>query len=198
MSLDTIYKDKYLIRRKFFKLFGDSFHIYDENNELAFFSKLKAFKLREDIRLYTDKTMKTEVLRIHATKALDISSVYEVFDSATDEKIGALKRKGIKSIVKDEWLILDPANQEIGIIKEDSLALALIRRLIPIEFLSLLLPQKYSGSIGENEVVAFRHKFNPIVLKLEVDFSEDLQGLLDKRVGLAAAVLLSAIEGRQA
>lgn len=190
-------KNKYLIRRKFFKFLGDAFHIYDEEGELAFYSKLKAFKLKEDIRLYTDQSMQTEVLRIHATKALDISSVYEVFDSFTGEKIGALKRKGIKSIIKDEWLILDSENREIGNIKEDSLAMALVRRFIPVDFLSLLFPQKFTGEIDDNTVALFGQKINPFILKLEVDFSEDVNGSLDKRLGLAAAILLSAIEGRQ-
>lgn len=197
MNSEIIFKDKYLIRRKFFKFFGDAFHIYDDSGELAFYSKLKAFKLKEDIRLYTDQSMQKEILRIHATKALDFASSYEVFDSCTDEKIGALKRKGFKSILKDEWLILDSANQQIGAIKEDSLALALVRRFIPIDFLSFLLPQKFTGEIAENTVASFKQKFNPIVLKLDIDFSDDLHGALDKRLGLAAAILLSAIEGRQ-
>ena len=50
----------YLIRRKVFKLLGGAFHIYDPEGRLAFYSKMKAFKLKEDIRLYSDESMQEE------------------------------------------------------------------------------------------------------------------------------------------
>ena len=68
---------------------------------------MKAFKLKEDIRLYTSEDMQTEVLSIQARKIIDISSAYDVIDSLTGAKVGALKRKGLKSILKDEWIIMD-------------------------------------------------------------------------------------------
>ena len=46
-------------------------------------------------------------------------------------------------------------------------------------------------------VAEYRQRFNPFILKLDVDFSADGDGRLDKRLGIAAGVLLSAIEGRQ-
>jgi len=39
-------------------------------------------------------------------------------------------------------------------------------------------------------VCAFKEVFNPFVKKLVLDFSEDTSGLLDRRLGIAAAVLL--------
>jgi hypothetical protein len=45
-------------------------------------------------------------------------------------------------------------------------------------------------------VVTFRQNFNPFVKKLAVRFT-DGEHVLDRRLGLAAAVLLLAIEGRQ-
>ena len=56
--------DSYLIRRKVFKLLGAAFHIYDAQGNLVLYSKQKAFKLREDIRLYASEDMREEVLSI--------------------------------------------------------------------------------------------------------------------------------------
>jgi hypothetical protein len=39
--------------------------------------------------------------------------------------------------------------------------------------------------------------FNPFVTKINANFSEDTRGLLDRRLGLAAGILLCAIEGKQ-
>ncbi len=183
----------YLVRRKILKLFGGAFHIYDPSGQVVFYSKMKAFKLKEDIRLYTGEDMQTEVLTIKARKILDISAAYDVVDTATQQKIGALKRKGLKSLLVDEWIIMDANDREIGFIKEDSVLLATVRR-----FLTNLIPQTYFGEIGGTPVCTFKQNFNPFVVKVTLDFSPDINRLLDRRLGIAAAVLLCAIEGKQA
>jgi hypothetical protein len=175
------------------KLFGGEFRILDPRGNTVLFAKMKAFKLREDIRLFTGDDMLTEVMLIKARGILDISTTYDVTDITTNEKIGALKRKGLKSsFLKDEWMLLDNYDNEIGLIKEDSLLLAIIRRQ-----LTALIPQKFHAEMNGSQVCLFQQNFNPFTLKLNVDFSPDMQRQLDKRLGLAAAVLLCAIEGRQ-
>ena len=136
--------------------------------------------------------MQKEVLSIQARNIIDFSAAYDVIDSATGTKVGVLKRKGLKSIIQDEWIIMDANNQEIGLIQEDSTVLALIRR-----FLTNLIPQKYHGQVGGQQVCIFKQNFNPFVMKINLDYSMDTQGLLDRRLGIAGAVLLCAIEGRQ-
>ena len=192
MTNDRFGHQTYLVRRKVFKIFGGAFHIYDPTGQVAFYSKLKAFKLKEDIRLYTGEDMQTEVLVIQARSVLDIAATYDVYDSATNEKVGALKRKGLKSILKDEWIFLDPSDREIGLLKEDSLALALVRR-----FLINIFPQTFLAEMNGVPVCVMKQRFNPFILKLEIDFSPDVNRQLDRRLGIAAAILLSAIEGRQ-
>jgi uncharacterized protein YxjI len=184
----------YLIRRKFFKIFGAAFHVYGPNGELVFYSKQKAFRLREDIRLYGDEDATEEVLTIHARSWLDFAAAYDVVDSQTGEKVGGLKRRGFKSMVKDEWIFMDADDRDIGVIQEDSMALALIRRFVPY---GNFIPQKYAGTVYDQPVCEFRQHFNPFIQKITLDFSLDTGNLLDRRLGLAAAILLSAIEQRQ-
>ncbi|MCK5708496.1 MAG: hypothetical protein KAI43_12680 [Candidatus Aureabacteria bacterium] len=185
-------KNIYLIRKKMFKLAGAAFHIYDEAGGLLFYSKQKAFKLKEDIRLFESEAMTEELLSIQARQVIDFSAAYDVVDSKTNEKVGALQRKGLKSILKDEWIVMDPNDREIGIISEDSMILALLRR-----FITPLIPQTYIVTINGREVATFKQNFNPFVLKITADFSGDVDKSLDRRLGLAAGVLLGAIEGRQ-
>lgn len=182
----------FLIRRKVFKLAGGAFHIFDPHGQLVMYSHMKAFKLKEDIRLYTGEDKQQELLAIHARQVLDISATYDVTDSSTSEKVGALRRKGMRSLLRDEWLLLDAFDREIGLIREDSMGRALLRRL-----LTNLVPQSFDAEMNGQTVATFRQNFNPFVLKLTVDFSADHGRLLDRRLGLAAALLLCAIEGRQ-
>lgn len=189
---DRFQHQSYMIRKKVFKLLGEAFHIYDPAGQVAFYSKLKAFKLKEDIRVYTGEDMATEALTIKARQILDVGAAYDVVDPQSNEKVGVLKRKGLKSFIRDEWIIMDPYDREVGIVQEDSTLLALLRR-----FATNLIPQSFNGTVGGTPVFHFKRRFNPFILKMELDFSEDRDGILDRRLGIAAAVLLSAIEGRQ-
>ena len=192
-SIPSVFRhESYLVRRKVLKLFGAAFHIYDPSGKVAFYSKQKAFKLKEDIRLYTGEDMRTEVLSIQARQIIDFSAAYDVIDSSINMKVGALKRKGMKSLVKDEWIIMDAEDREIGFIKEDSMTLALLRR-----FLTNLIPQKYYGELKGEQVCLFKQNFNPFVMKINLDFSMDKKGVLDRRLGIAGVMLLCAIEGKQ-
>ncbi len=183
---------QYTVRRKVLQLLGATFHVYDPEGNVVFYSKMKAFKLKEDIRLYTGEDMQEELLTIKARQILDISATYDVTDATNGERVGALQRRGLKSIIKDEWLILDVNDNQIGTIKEDNMLLALVRR-----FMINLIPQTYNVHIGERLVATMKQNLNPFVTKITIDFSPDTEGLLDKRLGIAAAILMCAIEGKQ-
>lgn len=182
---------EYIIRKKVFSIMGAKLHIFDSSEQLVLYSQMKAFKLKEDIALYTDESMQKELLRIKARNVVDFSATYDVHDTESGEHIGAFRRKGLKSILKDEWIILDRHDQEIGKIKEDSTAMALLRRFIAI------IPQKYNIEMDDATIPAFKQNFNPFVTKIMADFSEDRKGKLDRRLGLATGILLCAVEGKQ-
>lgn len=184
--------EKYLARKAIFKLLGNKFHIYDPHGNLCFFVQQKAFKLKEAITVYRDEGKTTPVIEIKARSIMDFSGTYDVTDATSGQKIGALKRQGMKSILRDEWNILDPHDQVVGTVVEDSMALAMVRR-----FLSNLVPQSFTVTLHGNEVASFDQHFNPFVAKYDIDFSMDPQETLDRRLGIAAVVMLLAIEGRQ-
>jgi len=184
---------QYYAKKSFWKLFGGEIRIFDINrSRILFYVKQKAFKLKEDITVYGDESKNVELMKIKARSIIDFSAAYDVTDANTGSKIGALKRKGMNSILKDEWDILDANDQSIGIVQEDSMLLALLRR-----FLTNLIPQKFTLSVGGQEVGYFRQTFNPFVPQFEIDFSMDSSNLLDRRLGIATVILLQTIEGRQ-
>lgn len=181
----------YTLRRKVFKLMGARFDIFDASGAMILHAAQKAFKLREDIRLYADENKTDEVMLIQARTILDFSAAYDVVDSKTGEKIGAFKRKGWNALVRDEWIVMDKNDQEIGVCIEDSLGLALVRRLI-----LNLIPQNYDLMISDVRVADIRQRFNPFIYKLEIDLTQ-WPSVIDPRIGVAAAVLIATIEGRQ-
>jgi uncharacterized protein YxjI len=188
--------DRYMVRTKVFRFFGGAFHVYDDQGNVVLYFEQKRFKLKEDIRLYPDESMTSELLRISTQSIFDIAGAYDVQDSVSGERIGTLKREGISStFLRDQWQVFDGEGNQVGQLQEDSMLKALVRRFV--EAAAFLMPQKYHLTIGEQTVATYQQRFNPIIMKLDVDFSQDRAQQLDRRLGLAAAVLLSAIEGRQ-
>jgi uncharacterized protein YxjI len=183
--------NQYLLKRQVFALTG-KFRFYDPSGSLVMFSEQKMFRLREDIRVYSDESKSQEVLMIKARQIIDFSAAFDVVDSVSGQKVGALRRKGLASLLRDEWEILDVNDNVIGTLFEDSMGMALLRR-----FLSSLIPQNYDIVVGSSRVADLKQNFNPFTYQLNIDFSMDTARQLDRRVGIAAGILLAAVEGRQ-
>ncbi|MCI0553722.1 MAG: hypothetical protein L0287_22470 [Anaerolineae bacterium] len=183
---------RYLLKRQAIALTG-KFRFYDPMGTQVMFSEQKMFRLREDIRVYADEAKTQEVLSIKARQIIDFSAAYDVVDTAMNQKVGALRRKGLRSLLRDEWEILDANDRVVGLLFEDSIGLALLRRLV----LGSWLPQNYDMTFGETRVGDLRQNFNLFRYELNLDFSMDVSHLLDRRLGIAAGILLAAVEGKE-
>lgn len=181
---------EYLIRRKVFKLFGGAFHVYDEQDNLVLYSKQKAFKIREDFRIYSDESQAQELLTIKTPHIIDISATYYVHDAATNELVGSIKRKGLKSIIRDEWIIFSADGHESGKMAESNMLGAILSRFIN------LIPQNYCVLSGDTEVASIKQHFNPFVLRYTLTLSQP-EAIIDPRLLIAAGILLAGIERRQ-
>ena len=182
----------YLLKRQAIALTG-KFRCYDPSGRLVLFSEQKMFKLREDIRVYADENKSQEVLSIKARQIMDFSAAYDVVDMTMNQKVGALRRRGLQSLLRDEWEVLDANDNAIGKLFEDSIGLALLRRVL----LGSLLPQNYDITVGESRVADLKQRFNPLRYELDLDFSMDTAQRLDRRLGIAAGILLATVEGKQ-
>ncbi|MCK5039463.1 MAG: hypothetical protein KAR87_00660 [Candidatus Aenigmarchaeota archaeon] len=180
--------NKYLFRRKFFKLFGGEFRVYDEIGNLVFFSKQKAFKLKEDFRVYSDESQRQELLIIKTPQIFDIGATYNVKDATTGEPVGAIRRKGIKSIFKDEWTFLSNSGHEIGILTEKSTRGAILSRF------TNLVPQNYIIKSNNRQIAEIEQQFK-FILEYIMRISQEPQ--IDRRLLIATGILLMGIERRE-
>ena len=188
--------ERYTIRRKLLKIFGAAFHIYDRSGGVVGYCKQKAFRLREDIRVFTDETMTTPLLVLKTRQVIDFSASYDVL-LPDGTALATLRRGGMKStFLRDAWTIVDDKGVLIGRLEEQGSVTPLVRRYAGDA--GALFPQRTELTDAEGRPVAtFRTHFNPIVYKLGVAVHEDQHGELDELVILAAACLTAAIEGRQ-
>lgn len=209
MAFDIRPGESYTIRRKVLKIFGAAFHIFDPQGKVVGYCKQKAFKLKEDIRIFTDESCTTELIAIKARSVIDFGANYDVFVGAGSVTpgspsgaatsglvLGSFRRKGLtSSFIRDHWLVFDRTGVQVAEMVEDGSFLAFARRYI--DFVSLIAPQKFTLKKMDGTVIArYRQHFNLFVYRLSVAVEKD-DPQLDDLVILAGGCLICAIEGRQ-
>ncbi|MDP6441953.1 MAG: hypothetical protein QGH48_01705 [Candidatus Poseidoniia archaeon] len=183
--------NQYMIREKFWKIFGNKFWFEDVNEKRYGFCEQKRFKLKEDIRIYVDESKSQEWLKIKQKQMVDAWGGYDIMDSESGEHIGTVRRKFWASVLRTRWHLLDAAGNEIGMLIEDSMGYALARRIL----LGILLPKKFHIEIGGGgEFVTMRQMFNPFIKKLVVNIPPSHP--LDRRFIAGLAIVIAAIDGR--
>ena len=133
-----------------------------------------------------------EILTIKDSSAEDVD--FDVMDAASGQKIGGLSEtvEDVSDLVKDKWSILDANNNVIGKMSEKSAAQALVRELT-----EGAVPQKLSIIVGNELVAELRQKVTLLGYQLTIDFSPDFANKLDRRLGIAAAILAALHQGQE-
>ncbi|MDI1240394.1 MAG: hypothetical protein PSX80_00560 [bacterium] len=83
-------------------------YISDANGELLGYVRQKLLKLKEDINVFADEQQTRHLYNIKADRMLDFSAKYNFTDSHGGS-VGAIKRKGMRSIFRAHYEIYDPS-----------------------------------------------------------------------------------------
>lgn len=181
-------RDTFVARQKMVSL-TPTFFLRDESGAELAFMRQKMFSLKDDITVFTDESQTQELLRICGRKILDFGAAFDVTDPVHHEKVGVLRRQGWKSFVRAEWKIFDAAGEEIGVIREDSLMRAVVRR-----FFGNIILKGYSFEMSGQPAGTAKRVWNFFVPTMKVDFSHDPEKKLDRRLLVASVVLLMTVE----
>jgi hypothetical protein len=94
-----------------FKLwaFAPQISVVDAQGSLQFYVKQKLFKLKEAITVFADAERNQPLYYIKADRIIDFSARYE-FTDANNYNIGAVKRRGLRSIWRARYDIFDGDN----------------------------------------------------------------------------------------
>ena len=142
------------------------------------------------MHVFSDESKTHELLTITGRSVITTTPTFGVVDAETHEKIGVLQRRGIKSMFRDKWLLLDPTtDQPIGEITEEGAAI--LHRFFKF------IPQTYGITLRGQRIGEVKRKFTLVALIATMDLRSDVSKSLDRRLALAAGVLLQLIEGRQ-
>jgi hypothetical protein len=81
--------------------------------------KQKMFKLKEDIRVFTDESQTNEIFGIRADRVIDFSAKYN-FTDASGNLYGSIRRQGMRSLWKAHYEIYDERENPVMEIHEES------------------------------------------------------------------------------
>jgi len=175
--------------RKKILAIAPTFEIHDMQGTPLVFCQEKLFKIKDDIRIYADSSKKVELLRIKQRNVMDWAGLFDVFDPQNGAKLGAFRRKGWRSWVRDEWHLLDANDQQVGTILETGNAF--LRRIFKF------LPYTFAFDVAGQQVGTFIQHFSFIGYKATMDIGAWQLGPLDRRLAFASALLLMAVEAKE-
>ncbi len=164
------------------------------------FVEQKRLALKEDLRAFVDDSKGEEVFRIKARHVWDPSARYKVTDPS-GQHIGELGKVFGRSLLRSTWEIFDAAGGKLGWAQERSIPVALWRRFAGwIPYLGELLglvPVRYHFDFyrGDEPIGQLRRLFS-VRDRYVLDLSGDHERALDRRVALALAVGMDAMQAR--
>jgi uncharacterized protein YxjI len=165
------------------------------------FVEQKRFKFKEDIRFYADDSKQIETMRIKARQRFDPRARYDVTEPG-GEKIGEIQKVFGESLVRSTYRLYDAHGDEVAKAAENSLFIALLRRLVGlvpgIEGLGDLLPIPYHFDFRSGDQLLGTHSRKAWKFRdtYTIDFSGDPERTVDRRLVLAVAVGMDALQAR--
>ena len=185
-EVSLVTQSHYIIRRKFWSVFERVFRVFTGDGQLIMYIQHPLLKLREEFMVYADEAKTRPLLRVKSRQVIAINFCYDVSDAQTGALLGSVQKRGLRSIVRDKFLILDPLGTEIGYAEEQGAAL--LRRLFPI------LTSKHAIFVGGDQVAFIRQRFRLFTKEFTVDTRPSP---VDPRFVLAVALLALIAEARR-
>ena len=99
---------------------ASDFIITDRNGNYVAYVRQKMFRLKEDVIVFSDESRTKELFNIKANQWIDFNASYMMTDLLTGKKFGSLARKGVRSIWKARYDIIDEKDKPIYQINEDN------------------------------------------------------------------------------
>jgi uncharacterized protein YxjI len=119
----------YIIKRKFWSFLERVFRVWTADGQLIMYIKHPILRLREEFMVYEDEAQTRPLLRVKSKQVVAINFAYEITDAKTGQVLGTVRKQGLRSIVRDKFILLDATDREIGYAEEQGASL--LRRFFP-------------------------------------------------------------------
>jgi uncharacterized protein YxjI len=98
---------------------GTRIKIKDATGRQVAYVRKQKFKLKENVGVYSDEAQSSLLFRMKADRMLDFSARYAI-SGPDGHPIGAVGRRGVKSLWRSAYVLDDAYGTEAGSIREDN------------------------------------------------------------------------------
>ena len=205
-SVDPNQHDRFILRQRFRPVVNEyEFSLPEGNGDEPgppfCFVQQRRFTFKEDIRFYADDSRSIEVMRIKARQRFDPRARYDV-TAADGSKIGEIQKVFGASLLRSTYRLYDATGAETATAAEKSVPVALLRRAVGfvpyVQNVADWLPIPYHFAFTRNGVVLGTHRRHIGKLRdvYTIDMSADAERSVDRRLILAVAVGMDALQAR--
>jgi hypothetical protein len=185
-SISMWSQTRFRIKRAFWSFFERTFRVFTLDGQLIMLVKHPLLRFREQFTVYADEAQTVPMLLVQARQVIAINFTFDVIDIASGRPLGTVQKRGMRSLMRDKFLILDPGGNQIGTMEESGASV--LRRLFPI------LLSRHSLMLHGQEVARMRQLFRIFTKEFEVELAS---GQADPRFVLACALLALMSEARR-
>ena len=179
-------QSRYRIKRNFWSIFERTFRVFTLDGQLIMLVKHPVFRFREEFTVFADEALQRPLLFIKSRQIIAINFAFEVTDVDSGQVLGSVQKRGIRSIVRDKFIVRDADGQEIGHVEERGASI--LRRFLPI------LTSKHEVVLNGRQAAAIRQVFRFFTKEFEVELAP---GVGDPRFVMACALLALMAESRR-
>lgn len=160
------------------------------------FVRQKKLAIKEDIRFFVDENESTELFRIKARSMLEVGGRYDV-TTPDGVRIGVLEKVFGRSLLRSTWRVLGADEQELAVAMERSQLWAVVRRVIDLVPFGDFIPIVFHFRIdaGDRHLGELTRRIG-VRDTYDLDLSGDVEGTIDRRLAIALAVALDALQSR--
>jgi uncharacterized protein YxjI len=203
-ATDPLTADRFVLRQRVKLVINQyEFSIPDEqgDGEPFCFVEQKRFKFKEDIRFFSDDSKRHELLKILARQRFDPAARYDV-TLPDGTKVGEIQKAFGSSLLRSTFVVYDAGGQEVARARERSLPVALFRRLVGfVPYVGgfadwLPIPYDFEFLRGDERLGIHRRRRGKWRDIYDLDLSDDPGRTLDRRLALAIAVGMDALQAR--
>jgi uncharacterized protein YxjI len=201
MTVDPNQHDRFFLRQRIRPVVNQYEFSLAEDEPPFCFVEQKRFKFKEDIGFFADESKTVELMRLKARQRFDPAARYDV--TAPDgERIGQIQKQFGSSLLRSTYTLYDASGNETAIVREKSAVVALFRRLVGfvpyVGDVADWLPIPYHFTIARDGELLGLHSRRRWRIRdtYDIDLEPDTQRTLDRRLVLAIAVGLDALQAR--
>jgi len=178
-SLGAFAHNSYTLVRPVFS-WGRVYRVFAPDGSLSAFVRHPWFRLRTELTVYADEEELDPLLVIKNRRFAALNMEHDLFDAKTGVRLGVLRNRGLRSIFRDAWDILDADERPAGEMIEEGPAF--LRRIFRF------IPGRHRIDLGGRTVARVHQVFAFFRREFELDLLQ-LDDPIEPRFAIACALI---------